>query len=184
MAELRTQHAAWQSRRWRYAGNVLQEYVAEPRRAPDDLQRIFVTLGTIRPYRFDAAVDAVLGTGLAGPGTTWQLGVTDRDDVAGTTHEMLDAARFEELARAADVVVTHAGVGTLLQLLEWGIHPVVVVRRSARGEHVDDHQEQIGQLLRETGLAVVVEAHELTAEHLRTAAATRNSVRQSTGLFT
>ena len=184
LADLRTQHAAWQSRRWRYAGNVLQEYVAEPRVAPDDVRRIFVTLGTIQPYRFDAAVEGVLGTGLAGPGTIWQLGVTDRDDVPGTTHDMLDAASFEELARSADVVVTHAGVGTLLQLLEWGIHPVVVVRRSARGEHVDDHQEQIGQLLTETGLAVVVEAPELTAEHLRTAAATQNTVRLATGIVT
>jgi UDP-N-acetylglucosamine--N-acetylmuramyl-(pentapeptide) pyrophosphoryl-undecaprenol N-acetylglucosamine transferase len=71
MAELRTQHAAWQSRRWRYAGNVLQEYAAEPREAPEELQRIFVTLGTIQPYRFDTAVDGVLRTGLAGPGTSW-----------------------------------------------------------------------------------------------------------------
>jgi UDP-N-acetylglucosamine transferase subunit ALG13 len=184
MAELRTQHAAWHSRRWRYAGNILQEYVAEPRVAPEELQRIFVTLGTIQPYRFDAAVDGVLSTGLAGPGTSWQLGATDRVDVPGEIHEMLDAARFEKLARSADVVVTHAGVGTLLQLLEWGVHPVVVIRRAARGEHVDDHQEQIGQLLRDTGLAVVVEAPELTAEHLRTAAATQNAVRQATGLLT
>jgi UDP-N-acetylglucosamine transferase subunit ALG13 len=184
MAELRTQHAAWRSRRWRYDGNVLQEYVAEPRMSPEEPRRIFVTLGTIQPYRFDAAVDGVLRTGLAGPETSWQLGATDRVDVPGEAHEMLDAARFAQLARSADVVVTHAGVGTLLQLLEWGVHPVVVIRRAARGEHVDDHQEQIGQLLRETGLAVVVEAPDLSAEHLRTAAATQNAVRQATGLFT
>jgi UDP-N-acetylglucosamine transferase subunit ALG13 len=101
-------------------------------------------------------------------------------DLAGQTHGIMDAAQFEELARSADVVVTHAGVGTLLQLLEWGVHPVVVIRRAARGEHVDDHQEQIGQLLREAGLAIVVEAPELSAAHLRQAAAMRNTVRQPT----
>jgi UDP-N-acetylglucosamine transferase subunit ALG13 len=178
--ELRTQHAAWESRRWRYAGNVLEEYHAEPIVVPREPRSIFVTLGTIRPYRFDAAVDALLRTGMAGRHTSWQLGVTDRSDLPGETHELLDAAQFEQLARSADVVVTHAGVGTLLQLLEWGVHPVVLIRRAARGEHVDDHQEQIGQLLREAGLAVVVEAPELSPVHLRQAASMRNAVRQPT----
>jgi UDP-N-acetylglucosamine transferase subunit ALG13 len=51
--------------------------------------------------------------------------------------EMLDRVR------AADVVVTHAGVGSILLALREGHRPVVVPRRSEHGEHVDDHQVEL-----------------------------------------
>jgi UDP-N-acetylglucosamine--N-acetylmuramyl-(pentapeptide) pyrophosphoryl-undecaprenol N-acetylglucosamine transferase len=47
-----------------------------------------------------------------------------------------------------------------------------VPRRLAHGEHVDDHQIQIAGELGARGLALSVEADELTLEHLRRAAAT------------
>jgi len=43
-------------------------------------------------------------------------------------------------AREAVVVATQEGVGTVMQLLDWGIWPVVLGRRVHRGEYVDDHQ--------------------------------------------
>ena len=77
---------------------------------------------------------------------------------AGVTHavpfmsfpEMLD-----HFARA-DVVVTHAGVGSILLATNAGHTPIVVPRLKDRGEHVDDHQVHlINELERDKRVIVV-----------------------------
>jgi UDP-N-acetylglucosamine transferase subunit ALG13 len=75
--------------------------------------------------------------------------------------------------RGADVVVAHAGVGTALAAFEVGKQPVLVPRRLAHGEHVDDHQIQIAGELGTRGLALSVEAGALTLDHLLSAASSR-----------
>lgn len=144
----------------------------------DRAPRLFVTLGTIRPYRFDAAIDAILSSGSAGHSTIWQTGVTTREELPGEVFTEMGSHEFETAARNADVVITHAGVGTILQLLEWGIHPVVIPRKRSRNEHVDNHQLQIADLLRSESLATVVHPDELTSDALRQASAkeVRNGV--------
>jgi UDP-N-acetylglucosamine transferase subunit ALG13 len=47
----------------------------------------------------------------------------------------------------ASVVVTHGGVGSILVARRAGHVPVVVPRRRAHGEHVDDHQLEIVRCL-------------------------------------
>jgi UDP-N-acetylglucosamine transferase subunit ALG13 len=142
-------------------------------RANDRDLRIFVTLGTIRPYRFDALVDAVLATGLAGDSTVWQLGETTRDDLPGSVYNYMSSDEFDTSCADADVVITHAGVGTILALLEMGICPVVVPRRRDRHEHVDDHQLQISAHVAEAGVAIVRESGELKAEDVVSALSRR-----------
>ncbi|WP_243075657.1 glycosyltransferase [Microbacterium sp. SS28] len=171
-AEMRSQHRSWATGRWGVHPSVLETFTTTQREVDSDRPlKIFVTLGTIEGYRFDSLVDAVLATGLAGPETTWQLGYTDRaDDLPGRAVSQMDAEDFNRTAREADVVITHSGVGTILGMLEMGIYPVAVVRRSARKEHVDDHQEQIAALINESGIGSAVEADGLTADILRDAA--------------
>jgi len=171
LASLRTQHKVWEHGRWRYEGSVLDEYeTGATGGTPHARPRLFVTLGTIRPYRFDALVDAVLATGLADETTVWQLGVTERNDLPGRVVGQVSAHEFERHARDADVVITHAGVGTIMQLLDWGKSPLVVPRRRSAGEHVDDHQSFITELLRERGLGVEREVHRLDAAAIYEAA--------------
>ena len=177
LAELRTQHVRWADRRWRPVTGLIDSLRIG--RWPQDREpvvrpTVFVTLGTIKPYRFDALVDAVLSSGLADDSTVWQLGATTRADLPGRVASLLDPEEFAEAVRNADVVVTHAGVGTILELLDAGMHPVVVPRRARRGEHVDDHQTEIADFLAGTAALTVVEADELRAAHL--VAATRAAV--------
>lgn len=173
LADMFTQHPDWAHGRWKPHPSVLTQFTAIPRNFADPQPtqlRLFVTLGTIRPYRFDTLIDAVLATGLAGPDSVWQLGETLRDNLPGLSHAQMPAAEFERLASEADVVITHSGVGTILALLEMGIHPVVVPRRSVRGEHVDDHQTQIARLTAELGIASSVEVDALDEATIRGAA--------------
>ena len=64
--------------------------------------------------------------------------------------------------RRADVVVTHAGVGSILCATNAGHVPIVVPRLKRHGEHVDDHQvELIDELGRLGKVHVVWEVGEL-----------------------
>lgn len=172
--ELRTQHARWARGRWKEHPSILTDIRSEPRPAPSDPLRIFVTLGTIRGYRFDSLVDAVLKTGLASDRTVWQLGDTTRaDGLPGEVHDYLTPEQFARHAAEADVVITHAGVGTLVELLSMGVFPIQGVRRVHRGEHVDDHQTEIAELVNESGIGIAVEGPDLTADVIRLAASRR-----------
>lgn len=154
------QYEHWAKGGWIFRQSLFDLFTAVPK-SPVDNPRLFVTLGTIQPYRFDAMVDAVLSTGLADSRTVWQLGATKRQDLPGTAVAQLSSNEFEDSCRSADVVITHAGVGTIMNLLDMGISPLVTPRRAARHEHVDDHQSEIAALLRSRSIANVSEVEQL-----------------------
>lgn len=164
LCALETQHASWAGGRWKPRESVMQAFTAARDKAPNPQPKLFVTLGTISPYRLDSLVDAVLSTGLANETTTWQLGSTQRTDLPGRCYETVEDSQFEQMVRGSDVVITHSGVGSILKILETGKFPVVIPRRRERGEHVDDHQLQIAKLVHDSGIAVSVEAPLLDAE--------------------
>lgn len=131
-----------------------------------DSLKIFVTLGTIRPYRFDRALDAVLSCLQPKDEVVWQVGSTTREDFPGQVFADLP---YEDMCREieyADVVVCHAGVGTLIDSFRLGKRPVMVVRSEKFAEHVDDHQEGISALLEEKGLASRLPLGNPTRQHL------------------
>lgn len=161
-----TQYEAWNRKGWSYGLSLFDTFAAAggPRRGP---LRVFVTLGTISPYRFDSLADRLIEAAAgADVEFVWQLGCTTRDDLPGRAVAELSAEEFDTLVRESDVVVSHAGVGTCLHLLELGVKPVLVPRRSARGEHVDDHQAQIAAELGRRGLVVTREVGEVTFDDL------------------
>lgn len=160
-----SQHRAWASSRWPYVGSLLDEYqpiTATPERSQLLGRKIFVTLGTIQPYRFDRLIDRVLEIRSPQDQIAWQVGATIREDLPGNVATVMDATEFDRQCRAADVVVTHAGVGALLALMEMGISPIVVPRSAKHGEHVDDHQSQVARFLHERGLVTSIAVGDLS----------------------
>lgn len=66
----------------------------------------------------------------------------------------VDFLTKEEMAAAMEscsLLITHSGVGTILAGLRAGKKIIVVPRKKAFGEHVDDHQEQIAAKFEEMG---------------------------------
>ena len=162
------QYEHWAGGRWKFLGSLFDNF-NKIEKIRTGQPRLFVTLGTIQPYRFDSLVDAVLNTGLADSETVWQVGATTRSSLPGKVVQQLSASEFERCARDADVVVTHAGVGTIMQLLDMGIYPVIAPRRAVRKEHVDDHQCEIALLLKRSDIALVREVDEIGSETILTA---------------
>lgn len=167
--QLYTQSPGWTDTRWSLHPSALSTYQLVERAVGGEAPRVFVTLGTIQGFRFDALVDAVLALGIADHRTVWQLGSTVREDLPGIVHHLMSAEDFRRTVRQADVVISHAGVGSLLVLLEEGTYPLLVTRRAHRGEHVDDHQVEMKEALRDLNIAQVVDVGELDADVIRRA---------------
>ncbi len=112
---------------------------------------IFVTVGTHQdPFeRMIAAVEALPNRSEVvvqyGPGTE-PLGVA-------RAAPFMSFAVMEENFEAADLVITHAGVGSILCARRAGHVPVVIPRMHELGEHVDDHQQELTRALAERGEA-------------------------------
>jgi UDP-N-acetylglucosamine--N-acetylmuramyl-(pentapeptide) pyrophosphoryl-undecaprenol N-acetylglucosamine transferase len=167
---LLSQYPAWADAPWAYAGSVFDEF--EPGPATDDprVRKVVVTLGTI-DYPFERLVRRLGEILPAHVDVFWQLGDTHLTPASGEVMQMAPSAELQAEIAGADVVIAHAGVGSALGALEGGRRPVLVPRRAAHGEHVDDHQEQIAGELQRRGLAVHAEADELSYAHLEAAAA-------------
>jgi UDP-N-acetylglucosamine transferase subunit ALG13 len=172
---LYAQYPAWADGKWQFRGAVFDSYVPadEPPPGPDGIRKVVVSLGTFKDIGFERLVRRLLAILPPDAEVLWQTGDTDVSGLGITGHHSLPERELTEAIREADVLVAHAGVGTALAAFEVGKCPVLVPRRLAHGEHVDDHQIQIAGELARRGLALSVDADELTLEHLSAAAATR-----------
>lgn len=69
-----------------------------------------------------------------------------------TKHQSYDfSPSFEQDLLRADLIITHGGVGTIMQALLNNKRVIVVPRLKANGEHVDDHQLEITNKLTTQG---------------------------------
>jgi len=154
--ELRHQGEDWVRRRWRPTSSVFDGYRAcdLPARADGPL-RVVVTFGT-EQFPFTRAAEAIGAAIPEGSEVIWQLGHTPTPASAqGTVHTWMSYETLLRASAAADVVITHAGVGSVLTSLRAGKIPVVLPRNADYGEHVDNHQIKLAARLSDMGLASV-----------------------------
>jgi UDP-N-acetylglucosamine transferase subunit ALG13 len=117
---------------------------------------ILVTTGT-NEQPFDRLVRAAFDLAARGEDAFVQYGSSREPHGAGEWVEFLGFDELAERMREARVVVCHAGVGSIMLARKCGHRPVVVPRRVALGEAVDDHQLQMGRRLHAAGLVTLVE---------------------------
>lgn len=166
-----TQYESWANDRWKYRGSVFDAFTGADLGSAVSPRRIVVTLGTYKGVQFRRIVEALLRILPEDAEVAWQTGYTPVGDLPIEGKEAIPERELSELMAAADVVVTHAGVGSALAAFEVGKCPLLVPRRAQYGEAVDDHQLQIADNLAGRGLAVAVEADQLAFESLEAAAA-------------
>ena len=112
---------------------------------------ILVTVGTELP--FDRLVKAV---------DRWAA-TRDRSDIFAQIGEgawepahfpfrdFIEPDEFAERLRSADLIVAHAGMGTILSALHYGKPLLVMPRRAGLGEQRNDHQLATAERLLEMG---------------------------------
>ena len=175
---LYTQYANWADRRWRYGVSLFDAYApAEDELAPPLARRVVVTLGTMRTYEFRSALEALvrLLPDVLAPDAQvlWQVGCTDTTGLPIEGRVSVPATEMRTAIDDADLVIAHSGIGSALAALDAGLCPVLLPRRAARGEHVDDHQLLIAADLDARGIAVSRDPEQLVADDLRRALRTR-----------
>jgi UDP-N-acetylglucosamine--N-acetylmuramyl-(pentapeptide) pyrophosphoryl-undecaprenol N-acetylglucosamine transferase len=165
---LYTQYPVWAGKRWVYRGSVFDAFErATSVYAPlSQLKRVVVTLGTYRGYGFPRLIERLIEILPPETDVLWQTGDTDTSGFGFSGHYAIPEQDLTQAMREADVVISHAGVGTALAALEVGKCPLLVPRRLSLGEHVDDHQIQVARELGNRGLAVSVEADDLRYDDL------------------
>jgi UDP-N-acetylglucosamine transferase subunit ALG13 len=124
---------------------------------------IFATVGTSR-FPFDRLVRAVERLEPPCPPVVVQSGTSVVHARHVTSRRFLPIEIVIRSMLDADLVVTHAGTGSVLLTLSLGKPLIVVPRRREFGEMHDDHQVLFARRLRELDVADVVEDPRLLRE--------------------
>jgi UDP-N-acetylglucosamine transferase subunit ALG13 len=126
---------------------------------------IFATVGTQLP--FDRLLIGLDGWAARNPGVPVfaQAGATRRRFRHIETVAQLDQRDFLDRLAAARLVVSHAGMGTILSAAELGKPLVLMPRRAKFGEHRNDHQQDtVREMARLSNVTVVEDGEALHAE--------------------
>jgi len=102
---------------------------------------IFVTVGTQLTFdRLIRSVDQWAGERHPQPDVVAQIGPTKVRPQHIQTHAFVPVKEFNELAKRSEVIVSHAGIGSILTAMRLGKPIVIMPRRASLGEHRNEHQ--------------------------------------------
>lgn len=149
----------WSRKHWVFRGSVLDGFAPAPA-GPPQLGRVVVSLGT-SGYGFPRLVRAVHRALPRDCEVFWQTGHTAVGDPEIDARPFVPTHELSDAMARADLVISHAGVGSALSAMRAGRAPLLVPRRASEGEHVDDHQVEIARELERRGLALACDADEL-----------------------
>ncbi len=86
-------------------------------------------------------------------------------------HEKIEPSRFEPMVKSAEVIVSHAGIGSVLTAARFSKPIVLLPRRASLHEHRNDHQmATVRKLAGRPGILIAQDESEL-ADRIREARA-------------
>lgn len=116
---------------------------------------IFVTLGT-QDKKFKRLLDAVEKLDIDEK-IVAQIGSTDFKSEKMELHKFMSKDEFDNYMKEARIIITHAGVGTIIEGLKLHKKMIVSARKKEYKEHVSNHQEQILKLFSEDGYILALD---------------------------
>jgi len=166
-----TQYPSWAGDGWQYGGSIFDGFEAVPRPGPIRIGKVVVTLGMHPRYTFPRLLERLVRILPPDMEVLWQVGATRINRMPPGARDQMPVAELRAAMREADVVISHAGVGSALAAMRAGRRAVYVPRRRAHGEHVDDHQVALAAGLDRRNLVLAREADRIDLADLETAAA-------------
>lgn len=106
---------------------------------------ILITLGT-QDKQFTRLLDMVqneIDKGNIKDRVVVQAGHTKYDSKDMEIFDLIDREKFSELISKCDILITHGGVGSIINGLQNNKKVIVVPRLAKYDEHMNDHQIQI-----------------------------------------
>lgn len=120
---------------------------------------IFVTVGTHeQPFnRLLKVIDELKGANLIEDEVIIQSGYSDYDIKYCKNQKFFAYSEMQELIDQANMVITHGGPATFMGVLSKGKIPVVVPRQKKFEEHVNDHQLEFCNKVKEKYPIIVID---------------------------
>lgn len=117
---------------------------------------IFVTVGTLHFefIRLIKKMDDIAGK--IDEKVIMQIGFTNYEPINAEWFKFKDINSIMKYYEKSDVIVAHAGAGTLLDSLSFKKPIVAVPRRKKYGEHIDDQQLELTDVLEKSGKVFAV----------------------------
>lgn len=111
---------------------------------------IFISVGTQLSFdRLTKTVDSWLSSH-AEEEAFFQIAEGEYQPKNGVVQKYVGADQYQQIFEESDLIISHAGMGTIISALESGKSVIVMPRRFSLGEHRNDHQmataERIGEL--------------------------------------
>lgn len=156
-------------RRFNAIGGVYDRFVAAESATSDEIRKVVVTVGTT-DRNFRRLITRLVDIIPADVDVLWQTGHSDVSGLDIEARKLVPEAELIAAINDADVIVSHAGAGSLAMALRLGRVPVFVPRRASYDEQIDDHQVELAAWAASQGLAVTAEANEVSYADLRAAA--------------
>lgn len=128
---------------------------------------IFLTVGTWRVgyNRLVEAVDELVGSGVINEEVIAQTGHNSYKPKHMTVMEFCSPTEFRKLISKAELVISHAGMGTIIETVQLRKPLIAVPRRRSLGEVDNDHQFTTAKQLETEGkILVAYEVSELPAK--------------------
>ena len=126
---------------------------------------IFVTLGT-QDKQFKRLLDLIENSHIDDE-IIVQAGFTNYSSKKMKIYSYLEKPIFEKYIYEADLIISHAGVGTIVSSLKRGQKVLAVPRLSKYGEHHNDHQLQIADAYYQKGYIEVLKEGEDIDEKIK-----------------
>ena len=90
--------------------------------------------------------------------------IKNKEDKNITVFNMLKPEEMKKYIINSSIVITHAGVGTIMECIENNKDIIVLPRKEENGEHVNNHQEEIAFEMEKNGLLYKVDTYEKMKE--------------------
>ncbi len=134
---------------------------------------IFVTVGTHKDQfdRLIKTVDELVARGAIADKVVMQTGNSTYEPKNCEFYRFVGSDKFEELYKTADIIICHAGAGSIINALKNKKHLVIVPRLKKFHEHTDDHQLDLANAMEKEGKAVCVRDVETISEAVKKASA-------------
>ena len=89
-----------------------------------------------------------------------QSGYTKVENNKYKSFKFLNESSFEDYIKKADLIITHGGVGSIVNSLKFNKKIIVVPRLSKYKEHMDNHQIEIANKFEKLGYVAVLKENE------------------------
>lgn len=119
---------------------------------------IIVSLGTHeRPFlRLVKKIEYLIQKKKIKESVIIQLGYTKYNIKGVKSYDFVPVNKMRDYIKKSSVMITHGGVGSIMDCLSFGKPPIVVPRRKELNEHSDDHQMQITKEMEKQGIIIPV----------------------------